>query len=226
MSDAAVPEKGPNTALQAVTAFLVVGGALAAVWATQLLPDETSVSGPAVCEQSRDAAPARKVSPDRLCEALNRPDLPALLGTPSEQVDSARGSVSEFKSALDGTRTVDPEAEVRLKTYSVNISASYDGLPRVETVRFLDRGAEFRSFLGHPAVLYSDRTMAFSFENGKAGAGQGGIARHLLVSTGPRDKGVAFHIAIWRQDDVVPDDDALFRVAERVLPAIPGWSTA
>ncbi|MEU5478582.1 hypothetical protein [Streptomyces mirabilis] len=54
--------------------------------------------------------------------------------------------------------------------------------------------AQKRTVLGHPAVLYSDRTIA-----------------------------IAIAIAIWRQDSVVPDDAALLSVAEKVLPTIPGW---
>ncbi|MFD4624495.1 hypothetical protein [Streptomyces sp. NPDC058475] len=34
----------------------------------------------------------------------------------------------------------------------------------------------------------------------------------------------SFEVVIWRQDEVPPDDAALLRVAEQVLPTVPGWT--
>ena len=44
-----------------------------------------------------------------------------------------------------------------------------------------------------------------------------------MVAQDPKDGGGSYEIAVWRQDAVVPDDAALLRVAEKVLPTIPGW---
>lgn len=33
-------------------------------------------------------------------------------------------------------------------------------------------------------------------------------------------------MAVWRQDSVTPDDTALLRAAEQVLPSVPGWKDA
>jgi hypothetical protein len=82
--------------------------------------------------------------------------------------------------------------------------------------------------LGHPAVVYSDRTIALSFNlgtgKGKADSAPGGIARCLLVARDAKDGGGYYEVSIWRQDFAMPDDAALFRVAEKVLPTVPGWT--
>ncbi|WP_371651953.1 hypothetical protein [Streptomyces mirabilis] len=81
-----------------------------------------------------------------------------------------------------------------------------------------------RTVLGHPAVLYSDRTITITINgDGKTDTGPGGIARSLLAAQDSKDGGGSYEIAIWRQDSVVPDDAALLSVAEKVLPTIPGW---
>jgi hypothetical protein len=82
--------------------------------------------------------------------------------------------------------------------------------------------AEARTGLGRPAILYSDRTVSNSFGRvGKADTGPGGIARTLMVTRDAKDGGGSCELTIWRQDSAPPDDAALFRVAEQVLPAIP-----
>ncbi|GAA3766917.1 hypothetical protein ACFS5L_23210 [Streptomyces phyllanthi] len=55
-------------------------------------------------------------------------------------------------------------------------------------------------------------------------AGPVGIARRLLVAKDAKDGGGSFEVVVWRQDDVPLDDTALLRVAEKVLPTVPGWS--
>ncbi|MFJ1555735.1 hypothetical protein [Streptomyces mirabilis] len=85
--------------------------------------------------------------------------------------------------------------------------------------------AQKRTVLGHPAVLYSDRTIAIAITfngDGKTDSGPGGIARSLLAAQDSKDGGGSYEIAIWRQDSVVPDDAALLSVAAKVLPTIPG----
>jgi hypothetical protein len=91
---------------------------------------------------------------------------------------------------------------------------------------FLGSSTQNRTIGGHPAVLYSDRTIALNFNlgGGKVDTGPGGIARSLLVAKDAKDGGGFYEISIWRQDDVLPDDLALLRVAETVLPTVPDWT--
>ncbi|WP_416966290.1 DUF6215 domain-containing protein [Streptomyces sp. Agncl-13] len=183
-------------------------------------------SKPATCSASADKTlPAKYVSPAQLCTALNRSDLPVLLGTPEEHAETARGSAG-WMTLAGGTKIASPEAEVDLRTYSVRLSASYDDVPVAEAARYVDSSSQVKMVLGHPAVLYSNRTIEISFNlgGGKASTGPGGIARSLLVSTSAKDGGDSFEMTIWRQDDVPPDDEALFRIAEEVLPTVPGWT--
>jgi hypothetical protein len=45
-----------------------------------------------------------------------------------------------------------------------------------------------------------------------------------MVAGDEKDGGASYELVIWRQDGVTPDDAALFRVAEQVLPTVPGWT--
>ncbi|MEU0949014.1 DUF6215 domain-containing protein [Streptomyces canus] len=228
IADAAVsggaPEKGPNAWGQAVAALVVVGG-LAALLLSGTFQQESADPEPAECHTSDDARPSKPVSGVQLCTALNRADLPTLLGTPTEYAMNASGNESVGNWA-DGTKTVTPEAEVQLDTYTVNLSTSDDDIPVAEMAGFLGSSAQNRTIGGHPAVLYSDRTVALKFNlgGGKVDTGPGGIARSLLVAKDTKDGGGFYEVSIWRQDDVPPDDLALFRVAETVLPTVPGWT--
>ncbi|MCX5611797.1 DUF6215 domain-containing protein [Streptomyces sp. NBC_00047] len=107
-------------------------------------------------------------------------------------------------------------------------SASYDRLPVAETADLLGFTAQKTTVLGRPAVLYSDRTIGIilNFNGGKTstGTGPGGIARSLVVAKDAQDGGGSFEVVIWRQDGRLPDDTALFRTAEQVLPTSPGWT--
>ncbi len=126
-----------------------------------------------------------------------------------------------------GTEIPSPEGTVQLDTYTVKLSRSYDDLP-IAGMEDLLSEAEPKTVLGHGAVLYSSRTIAFSFDlgGGKSDAGPGGIARALVVAPDTEDGGGSYELAIWRQDDVRPDDTALLSIAQKVLPAIPGWAAA
>ncbi|MFE2889067.1 DUF6215 domain-containing protein [Streptomyces sp. NPDC059272] len=222
------PEKGMRAGAQAVAAVIVVGGVVGGMWGLGgVLPKTSQADGkPATCSASTDKTlPAKYVSPAQLCTALNRSDLPVLLGTPEEHVETAGGSAG-WMTLAGGTKIASPEADVDLKSYSVRLSASYDDIPVAAAARYVDSTSEVKMVLGHPAVLYSDRTIAISFNlgGGKASTGPGGVARSLLVSTSAKDDGDSFEISIWRQDDVPPDDQALFRIAEEVLPTVPGWT--
>ncbi|MEV8629146.1 DUF6215 domain-containing protein [Streptomyces sp. NPDC051079] len=230
---------GPSVGGQ-VAAALALGAVLAGgFWyMAKSDMDAAAAKGPAVCTPTKAATdptdptppprklPAAYIPGNKLCEALNRPDLPALLGTPGEKAQNAWGS--DGWVGLGGTKIASPEGNVRLATYSVKFSASYDRLPVAQMGQLLGRTAEPTKVLGRTALFYSDRTIALKFPLGggsKAETGTGGIARHLLVAKDAKDGGGSFEIVIWRQDEALPDDAALLRVAERVLPTLPGWAT-
>jgi len=199
-------KKSMNAGAQAVAAVVVVGGVLGGMWALGEAGGNTATDGPAVCSASHTRLPAKYVSGAQLCKALNRPDLPMLLGTPAEQAETASGG-GGWTTLAGGTKIATPDATVKLKTYSVQLSA------------------EKKTVLGHPAVLYSDQTISLTFDGSKLGTGPGGgIARCLMVARDVKDGGGSFEVAIWRQDAVPPDDAALFRIAEEALPRIPGWT--
>ncbi len=218
--DSVVPDKGIKGAgVQAAAAVVLVGGVIAGIWGMGVLSKSSTRNDKrAACN-----APKATDSPEypALCAALNRPDLPAVLGTPKEHVSIAQSGGGPFTFA-DGTKEYDASAEVQLGSFNVRITdnqnasvkdfADLPGLP-----------AEPTSVLGHPSVTYSDHTMAIPFNGGNSGTGTGGIARHLVIAKDPKADGGSFEIAIWRQDGVTPDDAALFRIAEKVLPTVPGW---
>jgi hypothetical protein len=220
------PEEGGRPVLQAIAAVVLVVGVLGGLWAQHTFVHHKNASSePATCSNSKNHLPARYVSGARLCTALNRPDLPALLGTPQEEIETASGS-GDWITLAGGTKLAAPEATVSLETYSVKLSAAYDDMPVSETEGLMS-DARKTTVLGHPAVVYSSPTISFKFNlaGGKADTGPGGTARCVLVSKHGKDDGKgSFEVAIWRQDDVYPDDTALLRVAEQVLQTVPGWS--
>ncbi|MGW1621121.1 DUF6215 domain-containing protein [Streptomyces sp. NPDC002172] len=222
----AEPEKDGRPGLQALAAVALFAVVVGALWAQkEFVHPKDTASEPAACSKPDDHLPARYVSGGRLCRALNRPDLPALLGTSHEHAETADGS-GEWLTLAGGTKIAEPEATVTLETYSVKLTASYDHMT-VSTAGDLMGDARRTTVLGHPAVLYSSPTISIGFNlgGGKASTGPGGTARCLLVSKhGKDDGGGTFEVALWRQDDVPPDDTALVRVAEQVLPTVPGWN--
>ncbi|AVH56084.1 MULTISPECIES: DUF6215 domain-containing protein [Streptomyces] len=226
VDDFAESKKSMSAGAQAAAAVVVVAGVMGGMWGLgEVLQGKPDDGEPADCSISstQDALPSKYVSGAQLCTALNRPDLPTLLGTPEERAETAGGSDSWITLA-GGTEIAAPEANVALKTYSVKLSASYGRLPVAQEADYLGETAQTRTVLGHAAVLSSDRTIALTFNGGKIDTGPGGIARRLLVARDAKDGGGSFEIVIWRQDAVPPDDAALFRVAEQVLPTIPGWT--
>ncbi|MFF3616600.1 DUF6215 domain-containing protein [Streptomyces sp. NPDC002580] len=216
---------GLNVGVQAFAAVVLVGGVTGGIWGvSRVLPNTNGTDRPATCSEGRGTPSAKRVSGAQLCRALNRSDLPALLGTPQEHARTADGDDGWI--TLDGgTKIASPEANVTLDTYSVKLSASEDQFSVSQGLDLLPK-AEPRQVLGHTAVLYSDRTVALTLGSGKAESGPGGIARSLLVARDAKDGGGgSFEVTVWRQDEGVPDDAALFRVAETVLPTIPGWKS-
>ncbi|MEV0979232.1 DUF6215 domain-containing protein [Streptomyces sp. NPDC049915] len=138
----------------------------------------------------RKPARAGRVTGDQLCEALNRADLSALLGTPAEHAQTASGSDSSVKPA-GGTETDTPEATVDLTTYSVRLSASYDRMTVDQFARLEGQRAERKTILGRQAVLYSDQTIRIGFDlgGGNATTAPGGIARRRSCPPSPAGTG-------------------------------------
>ncbi len=231
--DFATPEKGMGAGAQAVAAVALVAVVVGGMWGLRGLgdtsPQRPEDRKPATCSPTHDAPPSQRVSGAQLCTALNRRDVPTLLGTPEERAKTAGGSESWVKLA-GGTKIATPESTIELETYSVKLSASYDHERVAQSAGLLGETAQAKTVLGRPAVLYSDRTIAISFDlsDGKASntdTGPGGIARILVIAKDPKDRGGSFELALWRQDGGMPDDEALLRVAKKVLPTIPGWTT-
>jgi hypothetical protein len=154
---------------------------------------------------------------------LNRPGLPVLLGTPEEPAQNAYGDESSTTLA-GGGRIRSPEATVRFETYTVKLSAAYDGLPVAEAADLLGETARGRKVLARTAVLYSNRTISISFGGDGADTGPGGVARSLLVALDAKDTGGSYELSVWLEDGMPPDDAVVLRVAGRVLPAVPGWT--
>ncbi|WP_055522959.1 DUF6215 domain-containing protein [Streptomyces graminilatus] len=219
-------EKGMSNGVQVASALILVGGLAVSFWVLQTYQPDSQANPPASCSRSDDDKPLSKpVSGVRLCEALNRPDLPALLGTPEDRALGAYSNEATHSDKPDVLPT-DPEATVQLEGYSVKLSAIGDDGPSLAEMaefQYLVRDQERRTVLGHSALLYSGQTIGIVFKDGKGSSGPGGVSRSLVVAKGAEDRGGAYEIDIWRQDDLVPDDTALLRVAERVLPTIPGW---
>ncbi|MFE5483458.1 DUF6215 domain-containing protein [Streptomyces sp. NPDC056527] len=218
---------------QAVAGLVLVPALCVGLWVAGWAMDTsivTSGSGPASCsdgEPEKTPAEPGRVTGTQLCEVLNRSDLARLLGTPTEPVKSAHGS--DGSSGLgDGERIATPSAEVEIGTYTVTLSATYDGRPVGGEPSILWNDAKRRTVLGRPAVLHSDQTISIRFrlDGSDAEAGPGVPARTVVVARNAKDTGGSFEVTLWREDGQVPDDTVLLRIAEKVLPSVPGWSAA
>ncbi|MFI9749608.1 DUF6215 domain-containing protein [Streptomyces collinus] len=205
---------------QALAAVVLVGALGAGFWGLAKTSSAESEPKPATCSDGETPAPQGKhLSGAQLCEALNRPDLAALLGTPTEIAKTASGSDSSIG------KIATPQAQVEFETYTVTLSATYDGLPVAGSETLLGSDARRQKVLGRPGVLYSNRTVSISFrlDGGDADSGPGVPARALTVAQDAKDRGGSLDVTLWRADGVVPDDAVLLRVAETVLPTVPGW---
>ncbi|WP_330353287.1 DUF6215 domain-containing protein [Streptomyces chartreusis] len=217
------PEKGANVWGQAIAAVAMVTALGGGLWAYGQT-SESSGPPPATCSDETPGKPTGRVTGAQLCEALLRPDLSELLGTPAEDAKTASGS--DGSVGLSGGKDIPmPSAEVEFDTYTVTLSATYDDLPVAGSETLL-RDAEKRTVLGRPAVLYSDRTIriAFRLDGGDADSGPGVPLRSLMVAKDAKDGGGSFDVTLWRADGTVPDDAVLLRLAEKVLPTVPGWT--
>ncbi|MFJ3333376.1 DUF6215 domain-containing protein [Streptomyces sp. NPDC086766] len=232
------PEKEPNAWGQAVAAVAVVGALAGALWvAPHVLPSDDTTQRPASCSDTEhEELPKaykktpRPVTGDELCEALNRPDLARLLGTPGQTANSASGTSNT--AALTDGKVAEPEAEVRFDTYTVNLSATYNELSTAQYVKLIkiagDEGAkDMRTLkvLGRPAVLTSDHTMKLEINLGgdhdSGPVEEGPLARTLSVALDRKDRGGSYDITVWSTSGALPDDRVLVGIAEKVLPTVP-----
>ncbi|GGW74024.1 hypothetical protein CP966_10120 [Streptomyces galilaeus] len=232
--------KEPNPWGQAVAAVAVFAAIAAAVWlGPDVLPadNDTSTSRAASCSDTEDEElPAvygkapRPVTGAELCEALNRPDLARLLGTPTETATSASGTSNT--AALTDGKVAQPEAEVRFDTYTVNLSATYNELSTAQYVNLLkiagtegEKDLRTLTVLGRPALLSSDPTMKIEISLGDEGSSgpvqQGPLARTLSVALDSKDRGGSYDITVWSESGALPDDGVLLGIAEKILPTIP-----
>ncbi|MFI0241595.1 DUF6215 domain-containing protein [Streptomyces sp. NPDC016845] len=216
---------------QAIAAVALVSALALGFWVMAKPGGRSSAAPkPATCsnedEYGKKNKAAGRVSGAELCAALNRKDLATLLGTPTEIPKAATGGDSSIGSA-GGRDIPTPSARIEFDTYTVNLEATYDGRPVALTAGLFDDPQKNRTFHSHRAVLYSDRTISFSFrlDGGESSSAPGVPARVLSVAQDARDKGGSYELTLWREDGGVPDDTVLFDVAERVLPSIPGWNS-
>lgn len=232
-----VPQKGPNVWGQAIAAVAVVGGLGAALWiGPRVLPSDggtQSHAGSCADGEHEELPTAYRATPrpmtgDELCEALNRPDLAQLLGTPGETVTTAYGT----NNVSPNKKIAQPEAQVRFGTYTVNVSAAYNELSTAQYVKLMKFGGgqDIRTLtvLGRPAVLYSDHTLQFQLNLGGGGSSgpvqQGPPSRNLAVALDRTDRGGYCEVTVWSTSGALPDDRALLGIAEKVLGTIPGWT--
>ncbi len=167
--DNGVPEKGAGPWGQAITAVALVAALVVGLWAFAKPSSSQSGQSPARCRGGEAEKASGKpgkgpdvVSGAQLCEALNRPDLARLLGTPQESAKSASGGGGSVRLA-GGEEIPNPSARVEFGTYTVSLSESYDRLPVSRAAALLGDGAGKRTVLGRSAVLYADRTISLSF---------------------------------------------------------------
>ncbi|MGP4008229.1 DUF6215 domain-containing protein [Streptomyces sp. 4N124] len=219
--------KGPSPVGQAVAAVVLVGALAAGFWtmAKTSAAEDNAPPAPTCSDDKPETPPAAgQVSGQQLCEALHRPDLATLLGTPEEIALTVSGSDSSVGEA-DGEQVATPTARVEFETYTVELTATYDGLPVTGSGRLLGSDARERKVLGRPATLYSSQTIALEFrlDGGDSRSAPGVPARALTVAQDAKDSGGSFDLAMWRSVGGVPSDEELLAVAEKVLPTIPGW---
>ncbi|MFF0589281.1 DUF6215 domain-containing protein [Streptomyces sp. NPDC003781] len=229
-------EKEPNAWGQAAAAVAVFAALGAALWlGPQLLPaDDDGTSRPVSCADGEDEElpsayrkTPRAVTGDELCEALNRPDLARLLGTPAETATAVSGT-SGTAPLTDG-KVAQPEAQVQFDTYTVHVSVTYNHLSVAQYVKLMAYGEETDvktlSVLGRPAVLASDHTMKIEIDLGGSASGgpvgQGPLARTLSVALDAKDQGGYYDITVWSTSGALPADSALLDIAEKMLPTLP-----
>ncbi|MFI6642717.1 DUF6215 domain-containing protein [Streptomyces sp. NPDC050504] len=225
--DNGVPKKSAGAWGQALAALAVVAALGVGLWTFTEGSSETTRKA-AACPNGESGGPSGKgngkpprLSGAQLCAALNRPDLPALLGTTGEVAKSV-GVSGDSGGSTDGGKAVEPSAQIELDTYTVALAASQDRLPVADFATLMGKDARQGKVLNRAAVLYADRTIVLRFGGGKSGPGA--PARSLTVARDAKDSGGSYTVTLWREDGTVPSDQLLLRVARSVLPTVPHWA--
>ncbi|MGW1774146.1 DUF6215 domain-containing protein [Streptomyces sp. NPDC002104] len=219
---------------QGITAVILIGGMGIGLWAVGQSSNSSAEPKPVTCSHGHptktpansSAGEAGQVTGAQLCEALHRPDLAGLLGTPAEAVKNANGGDGTSKPVGGDKEIHTPTAEIEFETYTVHLRASSGEMTVATVAELLGNGAPPRTVLGRPAAFYSDRTISISFrlDGSNSSSGPGVPARALVVALDPKDGGGFYELTLWRSDGLMPDDAVVLRVAEQVLPTIPGWA--
>ncbi|MFD5467874.1 DUF6215 domain-containing protein [Kitasatospora sp. NPDC127059] len=198
-----------NKAIIAVGATIVLAcGAVAGMVALGAFkPDRVNATcSPAGTDDPKDYA--------AFCAALNRPDLPTLLGTPDDRVSTAGPGL--FKEEGKQAR-----AEVRLQGTVVSLAES-----PVSAWSMRDGtwpGATPVTVLGHPAATSKGQTITL-FDPNRRSSQDSPTSRKLVIAEDPKDPGGrAFEVTAFRPDGKQVEDAVVQRVAEAVIPNLPGW---
>ncbi|MGA5120464.1 DUF6215 domain-containing protein [Streptomyces pseudogriseolus] len=230
-------EKEPNAWGQAALAiglFAVLG---AVFWFQDRLPtpgEDDGAPQAATCRHDEDEklpsayrATPGAVTGEDLCRALNLPALPGLLGTPTETATYASGT--DNTAPLTDRKVAQPEARIEFDTYTVELSATYNKLTVDQYQGLTAYGNETDvkelTVLGRPALLTSDHMMKIQIDLGSGGGSggpveQGPLARTLTVAFDAQDRGGSYDFTVWSESGALPDDRAVIRIAEEVLPRI------
>ncbi|MFJ9691574.1 DUF6215 domain-containing protein [Kitasatospora sp. NPDC101183] len=203
------PVKG-RVGIKVAVAAAVVCAVVAGLWGAGLFggsADRSEQAKAVVCDAPR---PADSEGYAAVCAALNRPDLPALLGAPGDHVVVAHPMPMAIGK--------EPMVEVRLQHVVLALMVSTFSVDdRFEMRPGLTDQA---TVLGHPAATYASSMMTFG---GKAGPS----TRNILVAQDAKASGGrTFELVVSREDGTSVDDPALNRLAAALLPTLPGWVAA
>ncbi|MFJ1752761.1 DUF6215 domain-containing protein [Kitasatospora sp. NPDC088134] len=152
------------------------------------------------------------------CAALNRPDLPELLGLPGEQV-----SIAQPASFL---LSPDSAAEVQIGTVKVSL-AVFPTRPYDADSKLLDVVAGLDHVAGRPTMHYSDPMIAIGLGPGTAAPGgrSSGRADHLTVAQNADGSGGSLELIIWDVRGGEVNGLLLNGLAEKLMPSLDGWPT-